>query len=68
MRELVSYLWAQSFFENAGRAGAGRHVFVAKQCAICHEDALRAHPRLPVQDAWSRPLPSWLHSGITALE
>jgi cytochrome c551/c552 len=39
MRELLSYLWAQTFFADAGNAGAGRRVFVAKRCAGCHEGA-----------------------------
>lgn len=39
MRELLSYLWAEQFFGDAGNAGAGRRVFAAKHCAGCHEGA-----------------------------
>jgi mono/diheme cytochrome c family protein len=38
MREIVSYLWAGQFFEDAGNPAAGARVFVAKQCATCHND------------------------------
>ena len=46
MRELVSYLWAESFFGDSGNAGRGKHVFIAKKCASCHEDAAGGAPRL----------------------
>jgi cytochrome c551/c552 len=46
MRELLSGLWAQRFFEDAGDAGAGKRVFVTKHCAICHEDASIGAPKL----------------------
>jgi mono/diheme cytochrome c family protein len=36
MRELLSYLWARQFFEDAGDAGRGKRVFAAKHCAGCH--------------------------------
>jgi mono/diheme cytochrome c family protein len=39
MRELLSYLWARQFFEDAGDAGRGERVFAAKHCATCHNDA-----------------------------
>jgi len=39
MRELLSYLWAQQFFEDARDPARGRRVFVAKNCAGCHESA-----------------------------
>jgi mono/diheme cytochrome c family protein len=45
MRDLLGYLWAQQFFEDAGSAAAGRRVFVSKKCAGCHEDASKA-PKL----------------------
>jgi len=41
MREIVSYLWADQFFEDSGNPAAGAGVFVAKRCATCHEDASR---------------------------
>jgi len=44
MRELLSYLWARQFFENAGDADRGRRVFAAKRCAGCHGDAAGKAP------------------------
>jgi len=41
MRDIASFLWAQQFFADQGSPTAGRHVFVAKRCASCHEDASR---------------------------
>ena len=37
MRELLSYLWARQFFEDAGDASRGKRVFAAKHCAACHD-------------------------------
>ena len=39
MREIVSYLWAEQFFEDAGNPAAGARVFATKGCATCHNDA-----------------------------
>jgi mono/diheme cytochrome c family protein len=39
MREIVSYLWADQFFEDAGNPATGGRVFVSKGCATCHNDA-----------------------------
>jgi mono/diheme cytochrome c family protein len=39
MREIVSYLWAGQFFEDAGSPAAGGRVFAAKGCATCHNAA-----------------------------
>ena len=39
MREIVSYLWAEQFFEDAASPTDGARVFVAKRCATCHNDA-----------------------------
>jgi mono/diheme cytochrome c family protein len=39
MREIVSYLWAEQFFEDAGKPVAGARVFAVKGCANCHNDA-----------------------------
>jgi mono/diheme cytochrome c family protein len=36
MRELLSYVWARQFFEDAGDPTRGRHVFNTKHCASCH--------------------------------
>ena len=46
MRELLSYVWAQQFFEDAHDAARGRRVFVSKGCAGCHEGASAAAPNL----------------------
>jgi mono/diheme cytochrome c family protein len=46
MRELLSYLWARQFFEDAGDAGRGRRVFSAKHCATCHGDSATGAPKL----------------------
>lgn len=46
MRELVSYLWAQQFFEDSGNAAAGERAFTAKHCATCHNDASSGAPKL----------------------
>jgi mono/diheme cytochrome c family protein len=46
MRELVSYVWADQFFENAGSAPAGGRVFTAKRCAVCHNDPSSGAPKL----------------------
>jgi cytochrome c2 len=39
MRDITSFLWAEQFFQDAGDPGAGRRVFVAKKCTVCHEGA-----------------------------
>jgi cytochrome c2 len=46
MRDLLGYLWAQQFFQDAGIAAAGRRVFVAKRCASCHDEAGGKAPKL----------------------
>jgi len=45
MRDLLGYLWAQQFFEDAGIASNGRRVFAVKRCGSCHENAGKA-PKL----------------------
>ena len=52
MRELVSYLWADQFFEDQGSPAAGERVFAAKRCAVCHNDPSSGAPKL----TGSRPL------------
>jgi len=44
MRELLSYVWAQQFFEDARDPARGRRVFVSKGCAGCHENAASGSP------------------------
>jgi mono/diheme cytochrome c family protein len=46
MRELVSYLWAQEFFEGNGNPAAGARVFASKHCAACHNDPSSGAPKL----------------------
>jgi cytochrome c2 len=46
MREIVSYLWAEQFFEDTGSPVAGARVFVAKRCATCHNDASTGAPKI----------------------
>jgi len=46
MREILSYLWAEQFFEDSGNASAGERVFVAKQCASCHKEGSGPAPNL----------------------
>jgi mono/diheme cytochrome c family protein len=46
MRELLSYLWARQFFEDAGDAAQGKRVFAAKHCNSCHGDASSGAPDL----------------------
>ena len=43
MRELLSYLWARQFFEDAGDAGRGKRVFTVKRCATCHTEVPGQH-------------------------
>jgi mono/diheme cytochrome c family protein len=45
MRDLLSYVWARQFFEDARDPARGRRVFAAKHCASCHESG--AAPKVP---------------------
>jgi hypothetical protein len=47
MKELISYLWARQFFEDAGDVNAGRRVFQSKRCTSCHESGTDGAPKLP---------------------
>lgn len=47
MRDLVSAFWASKFFTDPGRPSAGAHVFSAKNCTVCHNDAQSGAPHLP---------------------
>jgi cytochrome c2 len=46
MRDLLGYIWAQQFFEDAGIPAGGRRVFVAKKCVSCHDEASGKAPKL----------------------
>jgi mono/diheme cytochrome c family protein len=48
MQELTSYLWAEQFFADAGKASVGEGVFRARSCDVCHGGAGSGAPRLPV--------------------
>jgi len=48
IRDLVGSFWAAKFFEDSGRPAPGSRVFVAKNCAVCHSDAVSGAPRLPI--------------------
>jgi mono/diheme cytochrome c family protein len=47
MRDLLSYLWAEQFFQDSGDSSAGRRVFRNKRCATCHNDPSSGAPQLP---------------------
>jgi mono/diheme cytochrome c family protein len=47
MRQILSYVWASQFFEPSGDVANGRKIFVADNCAACHENALVPSPKLP---------------------
>jgi len=47
MRALLSYLWAEQFFQDSGDPSAGRRVFKNKRCASCHNDPSSGAPQLP---------------------
>jgi mono/diheme cytochrome c family protein len=49
MRDLIGSFWAAKFFTDSGRPASGSRVFVAKNCALCHNDAASGAPRLPIQ-------------------
>ena len=47
MRDLLSYLWAEQFFQDSGDLSAGRRVFKDKRCVVCHNDPASGAPPLP---------------------
>lgn len=47
MRSLLSYLWAQEFFQDSGKASAGQKTFMAKRCTACHADPSSGAPQMP---------------------
>jgi len=50
MQALVSSIWAENFFEDAGNPKAGARVFDAKKCSVCHPDASSGAPQLRVSE------------------
>jgi mono/diheme cytochrome c family protein len=47
MRDLLSYLWTEQFFESSGSASRGARVFEAKHCAGCHLNGANGAPKFP---------------------
>lgn len=45
MRQLLSYIWARQFFQEAGSVVSGRRAF-AKHCSSCHDDANSGAPHI----------------------
>jgi len=69
MRDLLSDLWAKQFFQDAGGAGKGKHVFTAKRCASCHNDPSSGAPKLAGRSFTSSAMVSALwHHGPRMLE
>jgi len=48
MREVLSYVWAEQFFESSGDAVHGKRVFTNKRCGACHDQATDGAPPLTV--------------------
>jgi mono/diheme cytochrome c family protein len=46
MRDLLSYLWARRFLEDAGNASRGKRAFANKRCNSCHGQASSGAPDL----------------------
>jgi mono/diheme cytochrome c family protein len=42
MQQLLSYIWADQYFENRGNPDAGRKVFSSKSCTSCHSGSGKA--------------------------
>jgi mono/diheme cytochrome c family protein len=64
MREIVSYLWAEQFFEDAGSPAAGARVFASKGCATCHNDA--SHNNASHNNATAAPKLTGMDRSFTA--
>ena len=41
MPQLLSYIWADQYFEDRGNPQAGRKVFFGKSCTTCHSSSER---------------------------
>src|SRR5262249_7801554 len=46
MRQIVVHLWSEQVFRESGSAAVGRKVFVARSCAVCHDDRSSGAPDL----------------------
>jgi len=69
MQELLNYLWARQFFQDAGNPAAGKRVFENKRCVACHADASGGAPKIVGQARTSADMVSALwHHGPQMLE
>lgn len=67
MEEMLNYLWARQFFQDAGNPGAGKRVFENKKCAVCHRDG--GAPKIEGQSLTSADMVSALwHHGPQMLD
>ena len=46
MQEIIGYLWSTQYFVQRGDAKAGKKLFQAKNCAVCHDDPSSGAPQL----------------------
>jgi mono/diheme cytochrome c family protein len=46
MRQLLGYIWMRPYFRGAGDPARGRKVFMAKNCAACHDAGANGAPKL----------------------
>jgi mono/diheme cytochrome c family protein len=46
MRQLLGYIWMRPYFRGAGDSARGRRVFMAKNCASCHDTGANGAPKL----------------------
>lgn len=49
MRGIIGQIWTGQFLEGEGNRRRGKHVFVAKNCAVCHDDRSSGAPDLAKQ-------------------
>jgi cytochrome c2 len=49
MRQLLSFLWMRQFVYPGGDIAAGKRVFYARACAVCHISGRNGAPPLPGQ-------------------
>ena len=46
MKAIADYIWYERAIEGVGEVGRGAQVFVAKRCAVCHDDPSSGAPSL----------------------
>ncbi len=67
MQDLLNYLWARQFFQDAGNPAAGKRVFENKRCVSCHRDG--GAPKIEGQSLTSADMVSALwHHGPQMLD